>query len=298
MSRAAPAPAGVTVVGRGKVGRALARGLREARVPVQLLAARGARTLRPRHELVVLSVPDQAIASTAARLTLGNPTTVLHCAGARGPEELAGCRARGAHVAAFHPLASFADPRHPPTWTSVTFVACGDPAAVRQGRRLAAALGARVSSADLRRATYHGAAALAANGAVGLAFAAKAGLESAGLSPRDAERALGGLLASVAANIRHLGLPGALTGPVRRGDVSTVARHQAAWAEDVPNHHESYTATLPAIVRCAQAAGLQPQLAAQLLDLATISAKCSPPRPKRVSRAQQGTKSTRARSRR
>jgi predicted short-subunit dehydrogenase-like oxidoreductase (DUF2520 family) len=290
---------GVTVLGRGKVGRALAAGLRAAAVPVQLLSAR-ARRPAPRHALVVLSVPDHAIASVAARLVLPPSSVVLHCAGARGPDELAPCREQGAHVAAFHPLASFADPRRRPPWSEVTFVACGDGAAIRAGRQLATALGARVALADLRRATYHGAAALAANGAVGLAFAAKAALVAAGLGPRAAERALGGLLASVAANIAHLGLPAALTGPVRRGDVETVARHQAAWAEDVPTHRASYDAAIPAIVACAAAAGLPGPGAEALLRLAAapLSARYNQPRRAQVSKAQQGTKSTRARTRR
>jgi predicted short-subunit dehydrogenase-like oxidoreductase (DUF2520 family) len=289
----------VTVVGRGKVGRALAAGLRAAAVPVQLLSARSRRPA-PRHPLVILSVPDHAIASSAARLVLQPASVVLHCAGARGPDELAACRQRGAHVAAFHPLASFADPRRAPPWPEVTFAVCGDAAATRTGRRLAAALGARVATADLRRATYHGAAALAANGAVGLAFAAKAALVAAGLGPRAAERALGGLLASVAANIAHLGLPAALTGPVRRGDVDTVARHQAAWADDVPDHRASYDAALPAIVGCALAAGLARSDATAMLALAptTLSARYSRPRRSRVSKGQQDTKSTRARTRR
>jgi predicted short-subunit dehydrogenase-like oxidoreductase (DUF2520 family) len=75
------------------------------------------------------------------------------------------------------------------------------------------------------RALYHAAGGLVANGSAAIAAAGARLLVLAGASERDAPRVLGPLLRSVAENVERLGFPGALTGPVRRGDATTVALH-------------------------------------------------------------------------
>jgi predicted short-subunit dehydrogenase-like oxidoreductase (DUF2520 family) len=72
---------------------------------------------------------------------------------------------------------------------------------------------------------YHAAAGLVANGAAALAAAGSELLESAGVARSIAPKLLGPLLRSVAENVERLGLPQALTGPVRRGDAEGVRRH-------------------------------------------------------------------------
>jgi predicted short-subunit dehydrogenase-like oxidoreductase (DUF2520 family) len=52
-------------------------------------------------------------------------------------------------------------------------------------------------------------------------------LESAGWRRQEAERALLPLVEGVVANLGRRGITGALTGPIRRGDAETVARHLA-----------------------------------------------------------------------
>jgi len=77
---------------------------------------------------------------------------------------------------------------------------------------------------------YHAAAGLLANGAAALAASAAQLLIRGGAPPAEVPAALGALLGSVAANTRRLGLPDALTGPVRRGDVATIEQHLRAIA--------------------------------------------------------------------
>ena len=72
---------------------------------------------------------------------------------------------------------------------------------------------------------YHAAAGLVANGAAALAAGGVELLEAAGVDAKTAAAMLGPLLRSVAENVARLGLPAALTGPVRRGDAAGLERH-------------------------------------------------------------------------
>ncbi|MFM2420769.1 MAG: hypothetical protein RL385_5492, partial [Pseudomonadota bacterium] len=257
----------LSIVGHGKVGRALARAFRRGGLQVQVVRGRGSSAGRtPLASTVLVCVPDASIAAVAARIAPRLPpaAVVFHCAGARGPDELARCRAYGAAVATLHPLASFADPKHPPVLSNVTFVADGDKRALQRSRALVRRVGAHWAQADLSGATYHAAAALVANGAAGLAYAALEALETTGMDERTARTALAGLLISVAENIRDLGLPAALTGPIARGDAATVRFHLEAWQQNVPRHAPTYAALVPVILRCAEAQGLAPAAARRI----------------------------------
>jgi predicted short-subunit dehydrogenase-like oxidoreductase (DUF2520 family) len=64
---------------------------------------------------------------------------------------------------------------------------------------------------------------------------------------------LGPLLRSVADNVQGLGFPDALTGPVRRGDVSGVERHLATLREKLPEAVDLYLASAAAQLPLARA---------------------------------------------
>lgn len=260
----------VVVLGRGRVGRGLIAALGDASFDVRLVAARGPAAIRAAKsaDVVVLAVPDGAIARVAADLApaLTRRRVVLHCAGARGSAELAPLRARGVHVGAMHPLASFADPRRPPPLAGVTFFVGGDAAAVRAAKKIARAAGARAVVAGVHGPAYHAAAALAANGAAALAWAAVRALERLGPKRREAEHAIGALLATVAHNVSYAGVPRALTGPIVRGDAETVAAHRAALRSTDAAAADAYDAIAPTIVACAEEAGLSPSRASAVDD--------------------------------
>jgi predicted short-subunit dehydrogenase-like oxidoreductase (DUF2520 family) len=254
----------VFVLGRGKLGRALHAELAASGVEVSLLSARGLSSLarfdratvaRGGARCFVLAVPDAAIRSVSERLAaqLSRHDSVLHCAGSRGPEELAACAAQGAATAGFHPLVSFASRRSLASLAGASFVTTGAPRALRHARWLCRKLGARCLAAPVLGPAYHAAAALLANGSAALSYAAVQILLDLGLGRRDAERALAGLLASVAFNVQRVGVPAALTGPVARGDYATVNRHLRALAELDREHRANYRRLLPLIERCAEA---------------------------------------------
>jgi len=242
----------VCVLGRGKVGRALHAGLRAAGVASTLRAGRAPRLPRSPCDAYVLAVPDGRIAALADALAPALPrrAVVLHCAGARGVDELAPVAARGLAVGVMHPLVSFAGARTTQL-AGVTFTLLGDTRALRTARRIARALGAHAVTLREPGPAYHAAAALVANGAVALADAGARVLAQLGYPPAAAGRALGGLLASVAHNVAALGPGAALTGPVVRGDVATVAAHLHALTALDPALAHAYARVLPLIAATA-----------------------------------------------
>jgi predicted short-subunit dehydrogenase-like oxidoreductase (DUF2520 family) len=88
---------------------------------------------------------------------------------------------------------------------------------------------------QLDRVAYHAAAGLVANGAAALAAGGTELLERAGVDRATAVAMLGPLLRSVADNVERLGLPAALTGPVRRGEIVGVERHLATLERLAPD---------------------------------------------------------------
>jgi predicted short-subunit dehydrogenase-like oxidoreductase (DUF2520 family) len=225
------------IIGQGKVGAALASGARGAGVRVRTMSARavlvGAPS--PRADLVVVASRDGDVVRIASELARRSrlPGAVVHCAGALGPEALAPLAQVGVAVAAAHPLVSFSGARS----TSVAGAALVIEGA--GGRHHRARAGSRLGCTwcplvveRLDRAKYHAAAALVANGAAALAAVGARWLSSSGVPAERASAMLGALLASVAANVAALGPARALSGPVRRGDASTIARHLAALSSD------------------------------------------------------------------
>jgi predicted short-subunit dehydrogenase-like oxidoreductase (DUF2520 family) len=164
-----------------------------------------------------------------------------------------------------HPLVSFPSKRGNPSLRGTTFTVNGSRRAVATSRLLAHACGARIIVAQTGDASYHAAAALVANGAAALAFVSVGVLERLGFDKRAAERAIGGLLKSVGENVQSLGVPGALTGPIARGEAAAVTNHRRALRRVGRDALSAYDAVVPIIVKCARAAGLSPAKASKIL---------------------------------
>ena len=248
----------VVFVGRGKVARALHAKLSQTQHRSRLVASRGrVPAIDGNVDLVVLCVRDDAIEAAARRLA-ERPlrAAVIHVAGAQGPEALAPLAGRCAGVGRAHPLASFASNRVHPDLCGVSWRVDGERVAVSRARALVLALGGVPRRwPGVTPAAYHAAAALVANGAAALAAAGRQVLVGAGAPPRDVDPALGALLRTVAENLVRLGLPRALTGPIRRGDAATVASHLRALERQPKEIKELYRACGVAQLGLARALG-------------------------------------------
>jgi predicted short-subunit dehydrogenase-like oxidoreductase (DUF2520 family) len=197
----------IHVIGSGRVGSAVAARLRE----------RGVAVGEDDPELVLLCVPDSAIAEIAASASRG--PWVAHVSGATPLAAL------GPHTRRFsvHPLQTFTRERGAEqldgAWAAIT---AETEAARGAGHWLAETLGLRpFDLADSARTLYHAGAVFASNYVVTLQRAASLLFESAGAPPE----ALEPLMRRTIENGFEL------TGPIARGDWDTVAAHRMAIQE-------------------------------------------------------------------
>jgi predicted short-subunit dehydrogenase-like oxidoreductase (DUF2520 family) len=215
-------------------------------------------------DVVIVAVRDRDIAPCAAELVarhlIGHrPVAVVHCAGALGAEALAAARSRNVAVAQMHPMISFASSAHAPSLADGQLHVDGDPRAVRAARSLGKLLGMTPRTIPgLDRVAYHAAAGLVANGAAALAAGGVELLERAGVDAETAAAMLGPLLRSVAENVTRLGLPDALTGPVRRGDAAGLSRHLETLRRLAPDLVPLYLASAATQLPLARALGEAP----------------------------------------
>jgi predicted short-subunit dehydrogenase-like oxidoreductase (DUF2520 family) len=212
------------VVGRGRLGTALAGALTAAGQLVDGPLGRGA---VPRSaDVVLLCVPDGEIAGAAAAIAPREGLLVGHCSGATALGVLA------PHEAfSLHPLMTV--PREGASFAGAGCAVAGTtPRALATAEGLALALGmvaAPVEEDD--RAAYHAAASIASNFLVTLEAAAERLAASAG-APREL---LVPLVRATVENWAAHGPKRALTGPIARGDEATVDRQRAAVAERAPD---------------------------------------------------------------
>ena len=208
----------VLVVGRGRVGAAL-----HARLMERQLAARNGRA-----DLVLLCVPDSAIADVAKALAPG--PWIAHVSGATS------LRALEPHTRRFgvHPLQTFTRARGAEqldgAWAAVTGEST---AASALGFWLAETLGLRpFEIPDESRVLYHAGAAIASNYLVTLYRAASRLLQIAGAPPE----------ALVPLMRRTIDNGFDLTGPIARGDSAIVEAHAAEIAAFAPEFEPMYRA--------------------------------------------------------
>lgn len=239
----------VYIIGAGKVGAGLARTLRRLGVPVTLRAQRkGLPTKRIDAPFVILAVRDRELQALAeglrdAKLLGHRKAVVVHCAGALGPEPLFPLRSANVAVAQMHPMISFASTERTPSLERGQLHVDGDARAVRAAKALGKKLGMSPRTIPgLDRVLYHAAAGLVANGAAALAAGGVDLLGRAGVDAKTAAAMLGPLLRSVADNVEAMGLPAALTGPVRRGDAAGVKRALEMMTRAAPHLVPMYVA--------------------------------------------------------
>jgi len=206
----------IEVIGSGRAGGAVAGRLRE----------RGLDLDADDPELVLLCVPDAAIAGVAA--SVGPGPWVAHVSGATPLAALAPHEKRFG----MHPLQTFTTKRGPEqldgAWAAVT----GETEPARAaGTWLAETLGLRPFALDDgARTLYHAGAVFASNYVVTLQRAAAILLEAAGAPPE----ALVPLMRRTIENGFEL------TGPISRGDWSIVEAHRAAIRAEHPELEQLY----------------------------------------------------------
>ena len=220
-------------------------------------------------DLVLLTVPDDVIAAVVDGLVRADALVpeqrVVHVAGSRGLDVLRRAQLAGAQVAACHPAMTIpAGADDPDLLVGVAWAVTAAPADRAWADELVVALGGDPHQvADDARVTYHAALTLASN-AVGAAVVAARRLLLAA-RVEDPEAFLAPLAHASVDNAATTGAA-ALTGPIVRGDVGTVAAHLDRLAADLPELLPAYRALAQAILEPVRPS-LGPAVVAALDDL-------------------------------
>lgn len=283
----------VSVIGPGRVGTALAMSLPRPAYEVVAVAgrpggqeasgdlARFARFVpeaRPRAgpeaaraaDLVLICVPDDALAEVVRELAAADGVAPgsrwVHTSGREGLASMDPAALAGAAVAACHPAQTFPDPAAgaaalPGTAWAVT-AADHD---LGWARILVTDLrGSPVTVADAARGLYHTGLSVGSNATSAVVNLARELLLGAGVE--QPASFLGPLATTSAANAAHRGAA-ALTGPVRRGDVGTVAAHLGELERAAPEAVDAYLALARLAVGQARRSGLDAAAAQALEEL-------------------------------
>ncbi|HEY5438552.1 MAG TPA: DUF2520 domain-containing protein [Acidimicrobiales bacterium] len=209
----------ITLVGAGRAGSSFAVALRRAGHDVRLLHHDELAKVGPT-SLVILCVPDDALATVAASLPEGG-YVVAHVAGSRNLDVLS----PHARVASLHPLMALPSGElGARRLVGATYCVSGDDLV----RDVVLSLRGRVITIrDDQRGAYHAAAVVASNHLVALMGQVETLAQSVGLTLDDflplAEQSL--------ADVAAVGAHDALTGPASRGDMATIDAHLAAIPE-------------------------------------------------------------------
>jgi len=245
----------LSIIGAGRTGRTLGLLARRAGYeigPVVCRTAAHARAAaafigagRPGTQpkgaaLTIIAVPDGQIPNVVRSLKMPRGGIAAHTCASLGAEALRPLRPAGA----VHPLRSFADPsRAAGLFPGTACAVDGDPEATSVLEDFVRAIGGvplRVRSD--RKALYHAGAVFASNYVVAALHAALRLFDAAGIARKEAASALLKLAEGTLANVRSVGVPEALTGPIERGDAETVSRHAEALSSQVPDLYGPYAA--------------------------------------------------------
>nr|WP_212761031.1 DUF2520 domain-containing protein [Telluria aromaticivorans] len=205
----------------------------------------------------MLAVGDDAIAPSCAALAAAQPlagAVVFHCSGAKASGELQAASDAGALAASVHPVRSFADPDAVAAAFAGTFCGIeGDAAALALLEPAFEAIGARLVHIDpAAKTVYHAAAVFASNYLVTVLDAALRAYQAAGVPEAVARELARPLALETVANVFRIGPEAALSGPVARGDLATVARQQEAvshWDEATGRLYEALLAPTADLAR-------------------------------------------------
>lgn len=281
---------GIGIIGAGRVGAVLGLALQRAGHSITAVHAVSdasvarAEALLPevpildipdilrRSEAVIFAVPDDVLESLVSGLAAaGHVQTghlLVHTSGRYGTRVMDAVRSHGAIPVAIHPAMTFTGlsldvDRLQNTAFGITADAVVAPIAealvVEMG-------GIPVNIPEAARPTYHAAMAHASNHLVTLTSQAQSMLEAAGID--QAPKLLGNLMTASLENAL-INADQALTGPIARGDVGTVATHLETLATlDDADLAATYRAMAAATARRAHSAGfINASTLKELLDL-------------------------------
>jgi predicted short-subunit dehydrogenase-like oxidoreductase (DUF2520 family) len=262
MQRATPR---IGFIGAGRAGSALATALHDAGYSVVAIASRtpasasalasripGARATSLQgvidaSDLIFITTPDAAIGDVAAQGRWRPGTAVVHTSGVENRYILQAAADHGAAIGSLHPLQTFAGrDRSAKRFDGTVFAVEAEGELRELLLEIVKALrGRAIEINEAQKALYHASATFASNYVVTLMSLAADIWQRFGWERDDAVAALLPLMQGALSNVEMLGVTGALTGPVARGDVATVEKH----IEALRSHDAAVLETYRALAR-------------------------------------------------
>ena len=197
-------------------------------------------------DIIFVTTPDRIIGDVATQMAksgcLRPGQIVLHMSGSLTSDVLDQARESGALLASLHPLQSFADfSQAVKNIPGSVFCLEGDEGAMPPLKEIIGVFnGIELNIPKEEKPLYHAGAVVASNYLVSLIWAAVQMYGAIGMKEGDAIDALMPLIEGTLNNIKKLGVPKALTGPIARGDSDTVSDHLEPIKSKVPHLMEFY----------------------------------------------------------
>jgi predicted short-subunit dehydrogenase-like oxidoreductase (DUF2520 family) len=216
-------------------------------------------------DVLLIATPHSAVEEVARALAQieeydYSGVAVCHTSGMLTAEALDPLARRGGTVFSFHPLQTFPRDFPPraivPTAKGITYGVDGSSAGLRAARRLARVLQGRVLEIPVeRRALYHATCVVASNHLTALISVVESLHKLLGTKEEDFYRVFKPIVMATLRNIERTSAARALSGPVARGGVETVARHFEAVARYAPDMIPYFVQMSKETVRLAEAKG-------------------------------------------
>ncbi|MCW8889037.1 MAG: DUF2520 domain-containing protein [Sedimenticola sp.] len=240
----------IALIGAGAAGSAMVIALHQAGYPIIGIASRSQASAQSCAErignplattdvakvvvnadIIIIATPDDQIAtvcqSIADRGVIRPGQLFIHLSGALTSTILEPAQSKGAETLSLHPIQALADPEKGAALLKTTYFCLeGKTTAVTKAMGLVESLsGKRLVVPSEKKALYHASLCVASNYLVTLESVAVSLLEQIGIERQAGMQALLPLIQGSVENLSHTGLPGALTGPISRGDTETIAHH-------------------------------------------------------------------------
>jgi len=199
-------------------------------------------------DLIIISVNDDEIQEVCKSLVnesvLKDGSTVVHTSGMVSTRMLNSAKSKGLFTGNIHPILSFPDTEsHYPPFDGSWFGIDGDRETIEILTELIKAMGARfIRIKDSNREFYHLAMVFASNYIAALHLVArKILIDKCKIDNETINECLLKLESSVIKNLQIDELGNALSGPIVRGDVTTIKRHINALKGEYPQFLQLYS---------------------------------------------------------
>ncbi|NOR15037.1 MAG: DUF2520 domain-containing protein [Candidatus Aminicenantes bacterium] len=276
----------ITIIGAGRLGTSLGTALARQGYIIKALSCRSLKSCRESRRLigqgdvftdnlqaasqgqiVFLTPPDDIIPQVAAELASASDDWshkfVFHCSGLLTSLMLEPLRKLGARTASLHPMQTFASKTlKPQAFREIYFGLEGDAQALIMAQKITHTLGGKhliLQPED--KPLYHTAGSMASNFLVVLFDVAVRFLERLTNSEEEAAAMLFPLVQETLQNVKEFDASSALTGPIIRGDKTTLKKH----LEAIQAFPEQKTIYLHLAAEALRMAGRAERLSAQEL---------------------------------